>query len=30
MYEIETLSNDRVLNKEYFYGKTMQEMCTKS
>ena len=29
-YEIETLSIDRVLNKEYFYGKVMQEICTKS
>ena len=29
-YDIETLSTDRVLNKEYFYGKIMQEMGTKS
>ena len=27
---IETLSIDRVLNKEHFYGKIKQEMCTKS
>ena len=26
---IETLSIDRVLNKEHFYGKIMQKMCTK-
>ena len=29
-YDIETLSIDRVLNKEHFYGKVMQKMCTKS
>ena len=29
-YGIETLSIDRVLNKEHFYGKIMQKMCTKS
>ena len=29
-YDIETLSIDRVLNKEHFYGKIMQKMCTKS
>ena len=29
-YDIETLSIYRVLNKEYFYGKIMQKMCTKS
>ena len=29
-YGIETVSIDRVLNKEHFYGKIMQEMCTKS
>ena len=28
-YDIETLSIDRVLNKEHFYGKVMQKMCTK-
>ena len=28
--DIETLSIDRVLNKEHFYGKIMQKMCTKS
>ena len=28
-YDIETLSVDRVLNKEHFYGKIMQKMCTK-
>ena len=28
-YDIETFSIDRVLNKEHFYGKTMQKMCTK-
>ena len=27
---IETLSIDRVLNKEHFYGNIMQEICTKS
>ena len=29
-YDIETLSIDRELNKEHFYGKIMQKMCTKS
>ena len=29
-YDIETLSIDRVLNKEHFYGKTMPKMWTKS
>ena len=29
-YGIETLSIDRVLNKEHFYGKILQKMCTKS
>ena len=29
-YDIETLSIDRVLNKEHFYGKIMQKICTKS
>ena len=29
-YNIETLSIDRVLNEEHFYGKIMQKMCTKS
>ena len=29
-YEIETLSIDRVLNREHFYGKVVQKMCTKS
>ena len=29
-YDIETLSIDRVLNKEHFYLKIMQKMCTKS
>ena len=28
--DIETLSIDRDLNKEHFYGKIMQKMCTKS
>ena len=28
--DIETLSIDRVLNTEHFYGKIMQKMCTKS
>ena len=28
-YDIETLSIDRVLNKERFYGKIMQKICTK-
>ena len=30
MYDIETLSIDRVLNEEHFYEKTMQKMYTKS
>ena len=29
-YDIQTLSIDRVLNKEHFYGKIMQKMYTKS
>ena len=29
-YDIETLSIDRVLNKEHFDGKIMHKMCTKS
>ena len=29
-YDIETLSIDRVLNKEHFHEKVMQKMCTKS
>ena len=29
-YEIETSIIDIVLNKEHFYGKVMQKMCTKS
>ena len=29
-YDLETLSIDRVLNKEHFYGKTVQRICTKS
>ena len=29
-FDIETLSIDRVLNTEHFYGKIMQKMCTKS
>ena len=29
-YDIETLSIDRVLNKEHFPWKIMQKMCTKS
>ena len=29
-YDIETMSTDRVLNKEHFYGKAMQKMCNKS
>ena len=29
-YDIETLSIDRVLNKEHFYGKIMQKIWTKS
>ena len=28
-YDIETLSIDRVLNKEHIYGKIMQKRCTK-
>ena len=28
--DIETLSIDREFNKEHFYGKTMQKICTKS
>ena len=30
MYDIETLSNDRVLTKKHFYGKFMHKMYTKS
>ena len=30
MYGIETLPVDRVLNKEHFYEKILQKMCTKS
>ena len=30
IYDIETLSIDRVLNKEHFFGKIMQKMCTTS
>ena len=29
-YDIETLSIDKVLNKEHFYGKIMKKMCIKS
>ena len=29
-YDIETLSIDRVVSKEYFYGKIMQKLCTES
>ena len=29
-YDIETLSNDRTLNKEHFKSKIIREMCTKS
>ena len=29
-YDIAILSLDRVLNKEHFYGKIMQKICTKS
>ena len=29
-YDIETFFIEWVLNKEHFYGKAMQEMCTKS
>ena len=28
-YDVETLSIDRVLNKEYLYEKPMQKICTK-
>ena len=28
--DIETLSVDRELNEEHFYGKIMQEMCSKN
>ena len=28
-YDIETLCTDRVLNKEHFYWKIMQKMCTR-
>ena len=28
-YDIETFSIDRVLNKEHFYGRVMQKMCSK-
>ena len=28
-YHVETLAIDTVLNKEHFYGKIMQKMCTK-
>ena len=28
-YDVETLSIDRVLHKEHFYGKIMQKICTK-
>ena len=30
MHDTETLSVGRILNKEYFYGKIMQKICTKS
>ena len=30
MYNIETLSIDRVIKKEHFYGKVMQKVGTKS
>ena len=30
MPDIETLSIDKVLNKEHFYGKNMQKMCPKT
>ena len=30
MYDIETLSIHKVLNKDHFYGKIMQKMCLKS
>ena len=29
-YDIESLSIDRVINKEHLYGKAMQKMCIKS
>ena len=29
-YDIETLSIDRVVSKEYFYRKIMQKLCTES
>ena len=29
-YDIETVSFDRVLNKEHLYEETMQNICTKS
>ena len=29
-YDIDTLSTDKVLNTEHFYGKIMQKLCTKS
>ena len=29
-YGIVTFSIDRLLNKEHFYGKIMEKMCTKS
>ena len=29
-YDVETLSLDTVLNKEPFYGKIIQKMCTQS
>ena len=29
-YGVETLSIDRILNQEHFYGKIMLKMCTKS
>ena len=28
--DIEILSSERVLNKEYFYGKIVQKVCNKS
>ena len=28
-YDIETLSIDKVLKKEHFYGKIMQKICIK-
>ena len=30
MFDSETLSIDRVLNKEHLYGKIIQKICTKS